>query len=543
MKKAICLIRTSTLAQEIESQREEVLQMAYDDGLKENEVIVVGQQGASAIKVDEAYQRNMNEVYRLIENTPSINCVYAFAIDRIGRKESILHSFREFLVDRKIQLKIKANNLQLLDKDGNEDFGVKIQFSLYATLAAAEMKNKAERFRRAKDHMRKQGKYLGGPLKLFGYKVDEKGYYVEDEIDGQNVRTIFEEYSTGKWSLNTLTTEMYERGAKKKNMNKIPLTTIRTVLYNYKKYCGEDTLNNYPPIISKSLAYKVKAMLDKNKQIQRSATHSYFAHGIIKCLCGTRLRFNGTHYQCVGKKNELGRLIGELPKCNLTHNNINGGVLDGILWQVALDCHEITIAEMTAEKKEQLQKELKIIECKINTVSQDLNKFSEKRKKLAQIYVLEDLDEKEMMKMRNKIDEQEKSVKSHLNELYANRDKIVGALRLEGADHHQDWFNKVHLAEVVYNATEKDMNDLVRQYIKEGTLGKFGGNIEGWNFNKIIEIVIQTTFGIRRFLYLPHIRGKRVVYELKNGNPEPFGFDEIVRGKNGEMKRVWNGER
>ena len=53
-KKVIAIIRTSTTQQEIDSQREEVIRMALNDGYSIEEIEVVGKAGASAIKVDEA---------------------------------------------------------------------------------------------------------------------------------------------------------------------------------------------------------------------------------------------------------------------------------------------------------------------------------------------------------------------------------------------------------------------------------------------------------------------------------------------------------
>lgn len=65
-KKVIALIRTSTIQQEIDSQREEVLSLILADGYSMDEIEVVGEKGASAIKMDEAYLKNINRVYDLI---------------------------------------------------------------------------------------------------------------------------------------------------------------------------------------------------------------------------------------------------------------------------------------------------------------------------------------------------------------------------------------------------------------------------------------------------------------------------------------------
>ncbi len=86
MKKAICIIRTSTDRQHIEEQTAEVLQMAKADGFTDEDIEVIGKCGASAIKLDEAYMENLKLLYKRLESG-DIDCVYAWAIDRIGRDE------------------------------------------------------------------------------------------------------------------------------------------------------------------------------------------------------------------------------------------------------------------------------------------------------------------------------------------------------------------------------------------------------------------------------------------------------------------------
>ena len=49
-KKVIALIRTSTEKQEVESQKRELIEYILKDGINEDDIIIVGQKGASAIK-------------------------------------------------------------------------------------------------------------------------------------------------------------------------------------------------------------------------------------------------------------------------------------------------------------------------------------------------------------------------------------------------------------------------------------------------------------------------------------------------------------
>ena len=134
MKKIIALVRTSTDKQEVESQITEVKNYILCDGYTDENIIVVGGSGASAIKIDEAYRKNINTVYNLIDEG-NITAVYAFAIDRIGRNEEVLFHFKNYLVANAVQLVICNPSLRLLNEDGSVNGGVELAFSLFATTA------------------------------------------------------------------------------------------------------------------------------------------------------------------------------------------------------------------------------------------------------------------------------------------------------------------------------------------------------------------------------------------------------------------------
>ena len=151
-KKVIALIRTSTEKQEVESQKRELIEYILKDGINEDDIIIVGQKGASAIKLDEAYKRNLDIVYKHIDEG-NISAVYAWHLDRIGRNEEVLMNFKYKLIDNKVQLVIKNPSLRLLDEDGSVNAGMEMAFSLFATMAKQEMGTKARRFERAKRRM------------------------------------------------------------------------------------------------------------------------------------------------------------------------------------------------------------------------------------------------------------------------------------------------------------------------------------------------------------------------------------------------------
>lgn len=63
--KNIILIRTSTVKQEVESQKKETIEYAKSFGAEN--IVIIGGVGASAIKLDDQYLFNIQQVYKLID--------------------------------------------------------------------------------------------------------------------------------------------------------------------------------------------------------------------------------------------------------------------------------------------------------------------------------------------------------------------------------------------------------------------------------------------------------------------------------------------
>ena len=534
MIKAIALIRTSTIQQEIESQKEQVLEMCYSDGLTIDEVEIVGQQGASAIKVDEIYQKNIQMVYDLINSNPQIKCVYAWAIDRIGRKESILHNFREFLVSKGVQLKIKANNLVLLDENGKEDFGVKLQFSLYATLASAEMENKKERFKRARERNNKEGKYNGGKLPLYGYGVNDKGYFVENPEESAIVKEIYTEYASGKYSIVQLAREMNERGYIRRG-KRFTGEVIKVWLNYWECYCGKSEHIKYPPIISVRLAESVRDMLRTSKKSRpRTYKHNYFASKLIKCLCGSFLTAINYSYDCTRKTKREANIMAGRELCNYKGNSIMAYILDGILWNVTKDCHRRFLEEMDSYKREELNGELIVMKKKLVEFESQQDKIKLKRKRLAQSYILDALDDDEMDELKGKLDEQEKHLLMKKNTC---QERINAINRLLAVDKDKAWLAQnrfLSILELDMEQKEKEMYDLVHKYITDGELSACEDpKIEGLEGKMCVKVTVRTIYHDEFVFY--HFgkvkRGHKTWYVDEDGECYPYWFDYVVRTK------------
>lgn len=278
--KAIGIIRTSTTKQEVDSQRSELINFIKSDGYTDDDILIIGGSGASAIKLDDEYLQNLNELYRQL-STGEYNCVYAWAIDRIGRNEEILMKLKNTLIKAKINLKIKNPFLTLMNVDGSKNDGMELAFSLFTTMAKQEMETKKVRFARAKARNKKEGKYNGGRI-TFGYRLDDSGHFTIDEADAEKVLYIYNEYINTPKSTSVIAKECMELGyidqySQKKSADHF----IQMVLKN-KDYLGQG-VQKYPRLISDETFEKV-AEKRKNFRTLPKVHYSetpYYCQGLI----------------------------------------------------------------------------------------------------------------------------------------------------------------------------------------------------------------------------------------------------------------------
>lgn len=397
-KKVIAIIRTSTTQQEIESQRKEVLSMAIADGYSIDEIEVVGRAGASAIKVDEAYQENMNRVYELIDTIPTIEAVYAWAIDRIGRNEEILMKLKNTLINKKIQLVIKNPSLRLLEANGDVNAGVELAFSLFATMAKQEMEQKKARFNRARKRNDEKGKYNGGYV-AYGYMVKD-GYIVINEEEAKIVRLIFTELASGKYSCDGLARELQDRGIKFKG-KKMLFSNVRGILKN-KIYCGEQlntvgSVRNVPQIVSKELYDKATAAISANNPSKTNAytNRNLLGLRLIKCpYCGCHFSVAAKLYQCHNHNRNYYDSRQGFEKCP---NGISIGVanLDRLLWYAAATVHFEYLKQLTGQRDEEIDSKVEVLNQKIQHLQSEIDSLADKRKRINLVFMDGDLSEKE----------------------------------------------------------------------------------------------------------------------------------------------------
>ena len=508
-KKTIALIRTSTEKQEVESQKKEIINAILKDGISENDIIVVGQSGASAIKVDDNYKKNMQTVYDLI-NEGNIANVYAWGIDRIGRNEEILFQFKNFLIQHKVQLVIINPSLRLLNEDGSVNNGVELAFSLFATMAKQEMETKKARFSRAKKTNAENGKFNGGKIH-FGYKVIN-GKYEVDEEEKNVVKLIFDLYNGGEYSTPKLAVELQKRGIKQRE-KAITLHFVTNVLKDT-AYIGYSVYNGvkriYPQIISETKFNDAQKRLKANHKgdITKQTKHIHLASKLIVCTgCGRHFFASNRSYYCIGHKYHGKNIMGH-ETCN-NGESISVEWLDVAAWYVAKSCEINYIYNFTESKAEDAQKQIEVNKQKIHTLEEKINKIEERRKRIALMFINDEITADEQKRQSEKIKSDVKEYHAQIVTLNEENEKLnnivnynaegvlirLGRLSVSGI--YED-------VENAYKITHKHLRKItIEPYIYQGKTQKL--------------ITITTIMGsVKRFLYIAKSKIKKdgIIYKL-----------------------------
>lgn len=549
--KVIALIRTSTIQQEIDSQRKEVIAAILADGYTEGQYVVVGEKGASAIKLDEEYLKNINKVYELIENNP-IEAVYAWAIDRIGREEELLMQFKNRLIKKGVQLVIKNPKLELLNPDGTVNAGVELAFSLFATMAKQEMQQKKARFTRAKKRNAEVGKANGGSRNIpFGYTKDDNGYFIIDEDEAAVVRLIFELHNSGKYSLNKLALELNERGyshrGKKFTSYFLRSFLKATVTVGYSEFTSKKTgwsaVRNYPQIISKEIWEKAQTVLKGNQSgTYKGTKHYYLGAKLLQCdRCKHNFSTDGNQYRCKRNHHKVALEQQGLESCD-NNTTILTPIFDGMLWTLTREKHLnflLKEKDITAGRN---RKQIEINLQKIAQYQELLNKAEEQKDRIndrwndgkitdaqADRYIA-DWDAKSA-NARNSI----ASLENENTMLQRQLDTLAelsytSILKLTASLYKMD--------------NEKEMYELVHQYIKYATINRTSIDGKGCSiltfyfYDGTTETLYYFSKNRKQAIYKRGKMDKRLRYAFTDseGNSYiPYNADRLERDKEGKI--------
>lgn len=358
--KSILLVRVSTERQHFDAQMQELFDMALKDGYNENDIIAIAEK-QSVTKAKEEEIKGLNRMKETIA-AETINCVYAWEISRISRKQSVLFSILEYLQERKINLIIKEPYISLLNADGSINDASMTIFSLYATLSESEMRNKNARMARGKEESAKKGKHIGGKYVKYGYCKNAENYVIPNHTKDPNnnnisevemVQMIYEMFSTRLYSCASLAKELNARGYNNRGQ-KITTIWINDILTkNGLLYCkGISKESKFgvtrAPIIEEKQYNVCQSILKANDTIKdRSHKGTHLGSKIVVCKeCGANCYVQHGAYTCI--EQYKGKISGNVKCTNSTQ--IKATLIDTLLFVYAKREYIETIGLNLTEK-------------------------------------------------------------------------------------------------------------------------------------------------------------------------------------------------
>ena len=169
------------MQQDLRQQTEEILREVYKDGYKKEEVIVI-EDKESAIKLSEEERRGLNKLKEHIRTDPTITAVYIYELSRLSRRQLVLFSIRDFLIEHNIQLICLKPYFKLLEPDGKMSQTGSLMFSIFSSMSESEMALAKERMMRGRKFNIAMGK-SGEGRTPFGYTRDkDKGYVIQRNL-------------------------------------------------------------------------------------------------------------------------------------------------------------------------------------------------------------------------------------------------------------------------------------------------------------------------------------------------------------------------
>ena len=480
MKKCLVMIRVSTESQRLEDQHNQMESFCHSEGY--DQLVFVEDKGASAIKLNDQYRLMISQVKESIEMDPDIRCFAVWELSRAFRNELVFQEVKQFLVERKIQFLVKNPYLKLLNPDGSVNPGMEVAVTLMATLAKQEMQLKKERFKRAKDAMRKQGRFTGGKVR-FGYKLDKDGYIVIDEETASQVRLVFELYSTGRYSLMDVYDEMKSRGY--------------DIKYSYLNRMVSERIYidpPYPQMISEELWKKCEEVRKQHVISIPRGRRNCFGSGIFKCsVCGRKMIAEGAQYRCWHHNKASAP-----PHCSnpLTIRVEN---LDGLLWFVASQEEVKYRMVLYRDRKSEIEKQVKVLQEKVEAARKGLSSLSEKRVRINELFEEGYITKDELKKRQNKTLSDEKRYNDTILRLEEKIEGFLTPLRTNLEEVPDPDVLKGIYTGVLRESEIIEMDRIVKNQVK--TVTAVAVEFKGRKSAQRIDIETVHS-GVKRFIYV-----------------------------------------
>lgn len=456
MSKCIIFSRVSTTQQTLEAQTEALIKEAKNNGYKESDMIII-EQKESAIKLDIEEREGIRRLKEKIEADNDIDCVYIWEPSRLSRRSTVLFMMRDYFIEKQIQLIIMKPYMRLLE-DGKMSQTASLLFSLFSALSESEMTIKIERFMRAKNKMKEEGKKNCGGV-IFGYMKDKDKKIVPHQIYSKVIIDMFNYYVNNE-DVSYYETYMWLVGKYgdifkiKGYVDYVKAQKKIQHLFQQKIY-GEGNWC-YMPLVSKELYDKAREKASKRQSKARYYSKlELLGRGKCRCgICGNIMIGCG------------GNVQGYVCTTDKDHSmQIGIKYLDFIIWEETKSLINVGASLNNKEKLLELNNKKERNDNMIKEMKVEVENKNIKNAKLLDLY-LENKINKEIWEGRTK------EIEDDINILNEKIEKlIIQNNEIEAAISNDNEKNKVFVNVEDIKSFETKL-EYVRKYIKYLTVNK-----------------------------------------------------------------------
>lgn len=501
--KAILLVRVSTSVQELEEQEKELYQLAVKEGYAEKDIIPICEK-ESGIKLSEEERLGLNRLKEVVENE-EVGDVYIWEVSRLARTKKVLFSMQDYFVSHKVQCTFKEPTFfKLLNADGSVNDAADMVFTIYAQMAESEMRTKKARFKRAKKQMAEEGRFSGGYTPMYGYKI-VNGYYVINEEEAAVIRLIYDLYISKPIGAAKLQKELAERGYD------FSIYFLEYMMRN-ESYTGSRKqrvsgyVRKYPRIISDEVWQKVCERRAANTVGEKYKGKRYdLGAALFRCpICGSHFSISragkSALYGCY--RHTIAHKKNPSTYCeNSIH--IRSHILDYMLWMVAKAKKIENLFLKEEESKEELQKEIDEIVERIEGYNRVTANLKNKKDRLADLYIDGNITksnyEKKLSTILTTINETETKTTALRDRIKLLQSKINVSTVEDVEDYIKD----------IDSISKKEKYDIVHEYITDVKIEPIEKAAK--------KITIFTGDECNTFIYYPHAQKNKLQLEKADG--------------------------
>jgi len=294
----------------------------------------------------------------------------------------------------------------------------KFMMSLYFGMAKKYVDDLSVNVKRGNLEKLKRGDWINRAP--FGYKNDKATKtIVIDTVRAPYVKQIFELYSTGLYSINQITSTLYEQGLRTSSGKKIYKSGVEKILKSsfysgIMESNGTQYLGNHEPLISQELSEKCQEISNK-KARPRGKTLNFTLSGFITCAkCGCAItaeikKAKYTYYHCTNGKGS----------CNQRSFNTSEEKLHE---QIALDLEKLKISSRMIDivykaKLEELEHSRGSQDHALEDARKALKTLSARKSRLVDTYTEGDIDTELYRAKLKEIDNESVRLSKRIKEL------------------------------------------------------------------------------------------------------------------------------